>query len=172
MFCIWKSKHDRISQKTTILSVSKGGLGIPDIKILITALKLYWIRKISNTSHKWKNIILDKCPDIVKISKCGPEFLTKRSNSNIFWTQVFHAYKQFFYSTKCCNEGEILAEAVFFNERIKVGNQVVCREDLIDQNVRKIADFVKENGQLYTYEEFNEKYALNVNVDFSYIGWI
>ena len=54
---VWNRKQDRISRKIAVRSIAKGGLGIPNIKTYINALKLIWIRKLKTNEHKWKSII-------------------------------------------------------------------------------------------------------------------
>ena len=43
---------------------------------------------------------------------------------NVFWTQVFIAYNEFHHKTRPMNIGEVLAEPICFNERIKVGGHL------------------------------------------------
>ena len=52
---VWNRKQDRISRKIAVRSIAKGGLGIPNIKTYINALKLIWIRKLKTSEHKWKS---------------------------------------------------------------------------------------------------------------------
>ena len=37
---VWNKKQDRISRKTAVRTIAKGGLGLPDIRYYINALKL------------------------------------------------------------------------------------------------------------------------------------
>ena len=41
---VWIRKQDRISRKTAIKNITKGGLEIPKIRQYINALKLMWVR--------------------------------------------------------------------------------------------------------------------------------
>ena len=41
---VWNRKQDRISRKTAIKNITKGGLEIPKIRQYINALKLMWVR--------------------------------------------------------------------------------------------------------------------------------
>ena len=38
--CIWNNKQDKLSRKTAVMSVKSGGLGVPDIRKYISALKI------------------------------------------------------------------------------------------------------------------------------------
>ena len=44
-------KQERISRKMAVRSIAKGGLGVPNIKTYINALKLIWIYKKLETSE-------------------------------------------------------------------------------------------------------------------------
>ena len=57
---IWNQKQD--SRKTVIKDVDDGGLGLPDLKNDLLSLKLFCIRKLQNTNHKWKTIFLANYP--------------------------------------------------------------------------------------------------------------
>ena len=46
--------QDKINRKPVHKSVQKGGLGLPNLKTFIAALKLTWIQKFKNDKHNWK----------------------------------------------------------------------------------------------------------------------
>ena len=58
---IWNNKQDKKSRRTAIKS---GGLGVPDMRKYISALKSMWIRKPKQTKHKWKNVALVTYPSM------------------------------------------------------------------------------------------------------------
>ena len=68
---VWNRKQDRISRKIAVRSIAKGGLGIPNIKTYINALKLIWIRKLKTSEHKWKSIIKSTYPKVVWFEQLG-----------------------------------------------------------------------------------------------------
>ena len=45
---VWNRKCDRISRDTVVKHIADGGLGIPQIKSFMNALKLTWIKKTKN----------------------------------------------------------------------------------------------------------------------------
>ena len=97
---IWNNKQDKISRKTAVKSVKSGGLGAPDIRKYISALKIMWIRKLKQTKHKWKNIALITYPFIIGLEQCGPNLYSQKAKSNIFWEHVFKAYRLLYYRTE------------------------------------------------------------------------
>ena len=48
---IWNNKQDKLSRKTAVKSVKSGGLGVPDIRKYISALKIMWIRKLKQSTN-------------------------------------------------------------------------------------------------------------------------
>ena len=50
---VWGKKNDRISRKVSMKSFLNGGIGIPDVRKFMDALKLTWIRKLGVSNHKW-----------------------------------------------------------------------------------------------------------------------
>ena len=48
---VWNRKQDRISKKTIVRTLAKGGLGLPDMRHHINALKLICIRKLKTSDH-------------------------------------------------------------------------------------------------------------------------
>ena len=66
---VWNRKQDRISRKVTVKTIANGGLGIPDIRHYINALKLSWIRKLKTSDHKWKGIITSTYPKVLVLEQ-------------------------------------------------------------------------------------------------------
>ena len=85
---IWNNKQDKLSRKTAVKSVKSGGLGVPDIRSYISALKIMWIRKLKQTKHKRKNIALVTYPFTTGLVQCGPHLYSQKAKSNIFWEHV------------------------------------------------------------------------------------
>ena len=74
---VWNMKQDRISRKIAVQDVKSGGMNMPDISSLITALKLTWIKRIRTSKHKWKDIAILNCPELESIEKYTPNYLLK-----------------------------------------------------------------------------------------------
>ena len=120
---VWNRKQDRISRKIAVRSIAKGGLGIPNIKTYINALKLIWIRKLKTSEHKWKSIIKSAYPKVVWF-ELGSSLHFQEHEVNKFWSHVFMAYKEFSKQTHVENSEELVAEPFFCNQNILVGNRI------------------------------------------------
>ena len=121
---VWNRKQDRISRKIAVRSIAKGGLGIPNIKTYINALKLIWIKKLKTSEHKWKSIIKSTYPKVVWFEQLGSSLHFQEHKVNKFWSHVFMAYKEFSKQIHVENSEELVAEPIFCNQNILVGNRI------------------------------------------------
>ena len=167
----WNNKQDRISRKTVHKSVEDGGMGLPELRTFIKALKLTWIRKLIITKHKWKHTIIQVYPFLDNLNHFGPNLGTSYPALNNFWTEVLEAYHTLFYKLEPQTENEILAEPVCFNNRIKIGNSTIKNKNLNDNEIYLIGHFFNDNGQALTFEQFIGIHT-NCNINFlSYHGY-
>ena len=161
---VWGGKQDRISRNTITKSVKNGGLNVPDVRQYISALKLMWIRKFINTSHKWKNIAKNEFPFLQNLQLYGPSYVINNARNNLFWVHTFRAYKEFCNHVKLEKADELLAEPVFYNEKFKVGNMIITHANWMQNGVYCVSDFLRDNGEFLTFAEFSTKY--NIRTDF------
>ena len=120
---VWNRKQDRISRKVTVKTIAKGGLGIPNIRHYINALKLSWIRKLKTSDHKWKGLITSTYPKVLLLEQLGSSLPTQEKNFNMFWINVFKAYREFGKHMQVENSEELVADPIFCNDNILVGNK-------------------------------------------------
>ena len=70
---IWEGKPAKIKRKTIISGISQGGLRMMDFEIMNKALKIAWIKRITeNVQPAWKII-----PEFTAAKYGGLSFLTK-----------------------------------------------------------------------------------------------
>lgn len=168
---VWNNKQDRIARTVVVKHITEGGLGLPDIRQHIYALKLTWVRKLCNTSHKWKNILLANFPLISRIQEIGPNFFQVSRQVNSFWKDVFIAYKRFYYKIEPKSDLEVLAEPIMFNNRIRVGDQPLNLQNWPNAEIYNISHFLSNTGEFMKYKDFKNKY--NIVVDYiTYVGCV
>jgi len=95
---VWNRKRDRISRDTALKHIADGGLGIPQIKSFMNALKLTWIRKLKTTNHRWKQIACQMYQDMDNINMYGPSIYGKEVHSSRFWEDTFIVVECSFYN--------------------------------------------------------------------------
>ena len=160
---VWNKKPDKIKRKTAHKNIKHGGLGIPNLRKFVAALKLSWIRKFQQTNHKWKMIAEYNFPMLNDLDKYGPEIASTFIKSNHFWKDVFISYKEFFYKVLCKNPCQILAEPILYNKRVQIGQEVIQNRNWIQKGVYCIGHFYAQNGTFFTKDQFREKYNINIS---------
>lgn len=160
---VWNKKQDRIARKISMKEVKSGGLGIPDLHTYIASLKIMWIRKLRTSSHKWITIAKSNFPFLNNLQCYGPNYVCIRAKNKTFWLQVYDAYKKLFYKVNPKSTAALLAEPVFYNENIKLGNKIISYQNWIDKGAWCIGHFFNENGQSLTYPEFKNRYSIASN---------
>ena len=159
---VWDKKRDRIKRKYAVHSIENGGIGIPDIKILLQSLKLSWIKKAYTGSPKWKVILQSLCPEVSLMDILGPERYNK-SKLNRFWKDAFLAYNNFARKVDIETGQELLTEPIFFNGKFKIDKKSFYYSSWTRKNVYLVKDLVDENGAFLTYRAFSEKHGIKVN---------
>ena len=160
---VWNRKQDRISRKIAVRSIAKGGLGIPNIKTYINALKLIWIRKLKTSEHKWKSIIKSTYPKVVWSEQLGSSLHFQEHKVNKFWSHVFMAYKEFGKQIHVENSEELVAEPIFCNQNILVGNRIIFYKNWIDKGVCHIKNMLNDNGTFMSFKSFKEKFGIKTD---------
>ena len=90
----------------------------------MNALKLIWIRKFKTSTHKWKNVAAAVYREILQFEQLGSA-VPYVENQNKFWSNVFQAYDQLASKVNIEKPEEMLAEPIFCNRNIKIGNKVI-----------------------------------------------
>ena len=155
---VWGSKRNRISKKISTKSISEGGIGIPDIKNYMTALKVTWIKRILTSKHKWKTLLSGASPLINRLENVGSNIPTNKMNQ--FWKDVFSAYKAFGLCIKLKKPEEILAEPIFYNDKFTIGKKVIIYNEWLSKNISQVCDLITPIGKFLTHKEFTEKFGV------------
>jgi exonuclease III len=159
---VWGRKNDKISRKIAVKNIEHGGIGIPDVRKFINALKVTWIRKLLTSKHKWTYIIKRTNDKINILDKLGTA-IDKHVTLNLFWRDVFKTYKELGLKLAIDRVEEIGAEPVFCNEKILVGGETLFNKSWIEKGVFNIGHFLEEGGDFFNFQAFRTKYGINTN---------
>ena len=159
---IWDNKNDKISRNSSVKNTIDGGIGIPNVRHYISALKLTWIRKVMSTKHKWRYIIQTVNKKLSLIDKLGTN-LKKSEKMNYFWCDVFNAYCTMGAKVKHFSAEEIGSEPLFCNSNILVGTKTIFYSEWIEKDVYCIKNLLDRNGRFLSHENFVNKYKIKVN---------
>ena len=161
---LWDGKPDKMRRSLAKQSVVDGGIGMIDLDLFDKALKLTWIRRLLREDKRWKDIVLEKYPQIPDIKKFGNHFTHKLITNieNPFWNNVMTYFYTFDKCFKITSTQEIEASSFLFNENIKIGGFVVDDKDFINSNILYIKQLM--NGDTFlNYNEVIHKYNVKTN---------
>ena len=69
------------------------------------------------------------------------------------------------------NSDDILRQPLWYNDKIKIGQKVVCYKHWKNKGIRYVNDLVKGNGTFLTRREFEDMYEIESNLT-EYYGMI
>ena len=167
---VWGRKNDKIARKTSVKNIVNGGIGIPDVRNYIIALKLMWIRKLNSSQHKWTEIIRLKCNKVKLLDKLGSS-LCYGNNINMFWCDVFKSYHAVGRKVKLEDAEEIVSEPLFCSNNILIGGSPFFYSEWLKKNVNTVGHLLNENGIFLTHVDFCARYGI-VTDFLTYLGCV
>ncbi len=162
---LWNGPTDRVKRDVVIKPYHLGGLKMLDVKSFISAMKVSWIRRISNKDTKWLDLHLHVCPFMNNFMKFGPNYIYGNIHriNNDFWKDVYKSYADFSNLVKATTFEEFIAQPICYNEKFQVGDEPISDRRFHSFNVSLVRDLLKSNGLFLLHEEFNNTYNMNVN---------
>ena len=149
---LWDNKTDKVARDHAKLAEKAGGLGALDIKSFWQSLKFSWIRRATNTSAFWPEILISEVKTIVghevtipDILRFGASYLNVigKKMTNKFWKQIF------------CSV-ELFMQGALFSYPEKIQIAPIWDNPLITRNNRAIkkSAFPTLSGKLITVSDF------------------
>ena len=163
---IWGNKPDKIKRSQLIQDYFLGGLKMVNIEDFADSLKTTWLRRTIISSSNWSSLLELIVPSQIPIFEVGPASLQKiiEKTKNSFWKDVLMSWKKILLKFEKQKKQEFVhSESIWLNDNIKVDNQPVFYKLWYDRGIRYICDLLDGNGHLYSYQEFLQKYQLQVN---------
>lgn len=166
---LWHSKVDKVKRETIVQDYTVGGLKMLHVANFIDSLKLSWIKRLYQSSGKWKCILI-KSININRLLDIGGTFIQVSTDicDNLFWKDVLKAWGRLENSEnmKTIKGKSLLLTPVWYNCNITIGGKTIFYPHWYEKGVYLIGDFVKDfsNNTLFSYEEFIQKF--NINTDF------
>ena len=122
-----------------------------------------WIRKLKQKKHNWKyTVLVTSFND--KPTSLGTKFVLSKEKGNLFWANVFNAYKLFYNRIEPNNSNDLLVMPVLINKRIKIGTGLSHVQIGLKKGVYNFASFLGNTGGLLTFSEFKNKYVFTLIV--------
>ena len=147
---VWCDKPDKIKRNIIINKIDEGGLAFPHIRSFSHSLKMTWIKKLldSDKFAPWKTLALNNFENFGgnNIWHLHKEGLLKLSNKmNRFWKCVFKSWSQLD-SKEVLTPEDILSEPLYYNNNIKINNNIFFYKELCKKCIFFINDLIDDNG--------------------------
>ena len=172
---IWEGKPAKIKRKTIISSINQGGLKMMDFDIMNKALKIAWIKRITeNTNAAWKII-----PEFATVHYGGLSFLTecqydikylRLDNLPPFYHTLLK-YWQEYNTDKFSDDCHIQNKIIWNNSCILVNGQPIFYKTMFQAQIFRVKHLLKDNHTFLSLDEITRKF--NINIPFTlYYGII
>ena len=166
---IWEGKPPKIKRKTIIANISHGGLKMMDFELMDKALKIAWIKRITDQNDPaWKVI-----PEFTTAQYGGLPFLTNcqydTKNLNLDNLPPFYRtllkYWQEYNTIKFAEEHHIQDKIIWNNSRVLIGNQPIFYKPLFQAHITRIKDLLKDDNTFLSLDEIQLK--VNTKIPFT-----
>jgi len=161
---IWNNSTAKISQKTLIQQINKGGLKLSHYQTKIESLRLTWVKRLtSKSNHNWKIIpkLYFKCDNLYTYFDANHQLLNKSKIPN-FYKDIHSIYMKHF-KKEPNNINEILNQSLWLNNNIKMNNTYIYHKHWGGKNINKIRDLIDEYGCFLNHNQIYDKYKLKIN---------
>ena len=161
---IWNSGKPRITLSKLAKDIPDGGLKLTDLTFFNYALKISWVKRLVKGTGNWQYLFelatgLNKRSvwdlDVVSLEKVSQNI------QNNFWKEVFKAWTK--YKKIYSEEIDVRSYPIWDSYFISNPNLDNRKKEMISKGVIYINDIVDNNGLIYGYEEFCEKFEVNLN---------
>jgi hypothetical protein len=166
---IWNGKPDKIKRSQIIQDYCFGGVRVPHVSSHLNALKINWLRRVELGDEKWVQLF-HLVSNLQKndIYEFGLNRWRKISHQikNCFWNDVLHAWAIVIRSYYCDNNLDfncIARNYLWWNDKIRVGNQSVKYTHWYNKGVVFVNDLLKPSGGFFSFLEFRKVYDINIH---------
>ena len=150
---LWNGKRNSIKHATLILDYHEGGIKMVDLQSFTKSVRLTWVKRLMTTNGQWQNlakVILHGFSKHFFLLDNQSIKSLRKEIENPFWAQILSDW----ISLK--NEPSRLF--LWNNVNLKINKKKVIYKSYFENNVWFAEDFLNEENQIYTFQEFSTKY--------------
>ena len=162
---IWEGKPAKIKKKTIISDIKRGGLKMLDFEIMDKALKIAWIKRLTDHNDAaWKII-----PEFAATDYGGLSFLIECQYDVLDNLPPFYhtllKYWQEYNHDKFLENSDIQNKIIWNNSRILIGGTPISYKPLFQAQILSIKHLPSENNTFLSFDELKQK--VNFNIPFT-----
>ena len=159
---LWNSSTPEIKHSTLIGDYAEGGLKNVDINTKLKALKLTWVRRLSDDNyHPWKvlpreYLTLPNGDSVFHRNFESNPFLSRTLNSlPTFYKDLLRYWSEVSHCDINCAE-LILSESLWYNTFIKIDANAVHFEEFSLVGINKVKDLFEKDGKLKEFDKLGQ----------------
>ena len=161
---LWKGKTAKISQKTLIMNIEKGGLKLCHFETKVQSLLLSWVKRLTAISNvKWTALPkrFYNCQNLLTYFNANHTFINSKPIP-IFYIKIHEIYMKYF-KQEPITLIDILNESLWLNNRITANKTVLHKKNWELNNIITVRNMYNDFGKLLTREEILVKYNIKIN---------
>ena len=159
---LWNSSTPKIKRSTLFGYYAEGGLKNVDINTKLKALKLTWVRRLSDDNyHPWKvlpreYLTLPNGDSVFHRNFESNPFLLRKLNSlPTFYKDLLRYWSEVSHCDINCAE-LILSESLWYNTFIKIHANTVYFEEFSLVGINKVKDLFEKDGKLKEFDKLRQ----------------
>ena len=161
---VWQGGKPKINWKVLTGLKKDRGAGLVDVSKKDHALKLAWIFHCKNDQEleaRMQEALNLKIGSFIWECNLHLWDVKKLVLQETFWKYILRIWSKYHYSAPQCRE-EALAQLLWYNSLIRVGNQLVFYKQWFRAEIYFVAQILKSNGEFKTWEEVQNEYNIQV----------
>ena len=172
---LWRGRPPKVAKRTLIQGIEEGGLKAPDLMLIYRTTRAAWAKRIANARHASFVKILEARMrplafiDILKMNYNS--YFIDNTHIPYFYKDALRWFRELCPIQDPRNGKDVRKQQIWQNRAIVVGGKPIFHRRLYCKGVKSIDDFLDSNGNLLTYQGFQEKHPrIRINV-LTYLGW-
>ena len=164
---LWGNKPHQIPKNTVIGQYDNGGIKMVDIFKKEASLKIAWVKRFLQENNNSTGINLKSCLKIEPnlLFKCN--IFSKdlvscyEKEPPQFWKDVLGHWCDLNYEDEY-NVKNPVTQIIWLNSNIRINRKPILNQKLLRNNILIIGDLLHPAKRFYSYEEFIDKYQVNI----------
>ena len=156
---LWNGNTNKVKSSVIIQDYQYGGLKMADVKSILTAQKLKWIKMYLN-NHKclWRYIMesLINVENLNMFLRGNFDRPLACSDSNFYQELLCHLYELNRMNLLNNNE-DVINQYVFYNKNVVINGRMIYDKQLLDAGIWRISDLFDEKGNTISFNEWKSK---------------
>ena len=167
---LWDSSTTKIKKDTLFKSFENSGINLLDLRSFDKALKIKWIKYITDKAENSLSILMSKditkLKDIIWKGNISYSDIKKvTSIKNVFLGSVLGAWTTVKYEKLTSPKKEVLLkQCLWLNSYIRVQNKPVFYKTMFEKGIVNLQDIMKNNCVFLTYRELCVKFDCVFNI--------